>query len=222
MVAPMARRLELKCLFIPATSSPITTHTNHPEVQPEPDSHIWAFGLQMVTVPRLHQTPSFWATFHSFPPTFPLVNLAPATLICFLLFELATWIPDLLEDILAWVLGWVPCIQPVLSSLPVTVQLCLQLFPSCLLLILREIAHHKESWAPKNWCFWTVVLEKTLEGPLDCKEIQPVHPKGNKSWVFIGRTDAEAETPVLWPPDMKSWLIWKDPDIDILTHIYGI
>ena len=71
---------------------------------------------------------------------------------------------------------------------------------------------YKESWAPKNWCFWTVVLEKTLESPLDCKEIQSVHLKGDQSWVFIGRTDAEAETPVLWPPDVKSWLIWKDPD----------
>ena len=71
---------------------------------------------------------------------------------------------------------------------------------------------HKESWVPKNWCFWTVVLEKTLESPLDCKEIQPVHPKGNRSWIFIGRTDAEAGTPVLWPPDAKNWLIWKDPD----------
>ena len=71
---------------------------------------------------------------------------------------------------------------------------------------------YKESWAQKNWCLWTVVLEKTLEGPLDCKEIQPAHPKGDQSWVFIGRTDVEAETPVLWPPDAKSWLIWKDPD----------
>ena len=70
----------------------------------------------------------------------------------------------------------------------------------------------EESWAPKNWCFWTVVLEKTLESPLDCKEIQPVHPKGDQSWVFIGRTDAEAETPILWPPHVKSWLIGKDPD----------
>ena len=70
---------------------------------------------------------------------------------------------------------------------------------------------HRESWVVKNWCFWTVVL-KTLESPLDCKEIQPVHPKGNESWIFIGRTDAEAETPVLWPPHAKSWLIWKDPD----------
>ena len=71
---------------------------------------------------------------------------------------------------------------------------------------------YKESWAPKNWCFWTVVLKKTLESPLDCKEIQGVHPKGNQSWIFIGRTDAEAETPILWPPDAKSWLIWKVPD----------
>ena len=70
----------------------------------------------------------------------------------------------------------------------------------------------EESWVLKNWWFWTVVLEKTLEGPLDCKEIQPVHPKGDQSWVFIGRTDAEAETPVLWPPDAKSWFIGKDPD----------
>ena len=71
---------------------------------------------------------------------------------------------------------------------------------------------YKESWAPKNWCFWTVGLEKTLESPLDCKEIQPVRPKGNQSCVFIGRTDVEAETPIFWPPDAKSWLIWKDPD----------
>ena len=72
---------------------------------------------------------------------------------------------------------------------------------------------YEESWAPKNWCFWTVVLEKTLESPLDCKEIQPVHPKGNQSWMFIGRTDVEAQTPILWPPDAKSWLIWKSPDV---------
>ena len=71
---------------------------------------------------------------------------------------------------------------------------------------------YKESWAPKNWRFWTVVLEKTLESPLDCKEIQPVHPKGDQSWVFIGRTNVEAETPILWPADSKSWLIGKDPD----------
>ena len=76
---------------------------------------------------------------------------------------------------------------------------------------MREL-DYKESWVLKNWCFWTVVLEKTLESPLDCKEIQPVHPKGDQSWVFIGRTDVEAETPILWPPDVKSWPIWKDPD----------
>ena len=71
---------------------------------------------------------------------------------------------------------------------------------------------YKESWAPKNWCLWTVVLEKILESPSDCKEIQPVYPKGNQSWIFIGRTYVEAETPIFWPPDSKSWLIWKDPD----------
>ena len=71
---------------------------------------------------------------------------------------------------------------------------------------------HKEGGSLKNWCFWTMVLEKTLESPLDCKEIQPAHPKGDQFWVFIGRTDVEAETPILWPPDEKSWLIWKDPD----------
>jgi len=71
---------------------------------------------------------------------------------------------------------------------------------------------YKESWALKNWCFWTVVLEKTLESSLDCKEIQPVHPKGNQSWIFFGRTDTETATPILWPPDVKNWLVWKDPD----------
>ena len=71
---------------------------------------------------------------------------------------------------------------------------------------------YKESWALKDWCFWTVVLEKTPESPLDCKEIQPVHPKGNQSWIFIGRTDVEADTPILWPPDGKNWLIGKDLD----------
>ena len=70
----------------------------------------------------------------------------------------------------------------------------------------------KEAGAEESWCFWSMVLEKTPKSPLDCKEIQPVHPKGNQSWIFIGRTDAEAETPILWPPDAKSWLIWKDPD----------
>ena len=69
---------------------------------------------------------------------------------------------------------------------------------------------YKESWVPKNWCFWTVVLEKTLESPLDCKKIKPVKPKGNQSWIFIGRTDAETETPIFWPPDVKNWLAGKD------------
>ena len=71
---------------------------------------------------------------------------------------------------------------------------------------------NKESWVLKNWCFWTVVLEETLESPLDCKDIQAVHPKGNQSWIFIRRTDAKAETPILWPPDARNLLIWKDPD----------
>ena len=71
---------------------------------------------------------------------------------------------------------------------------------------------YKENWAPKNWSFWTVVLEKTFESPLDYKEIQLVHIRGDQSWVFIGKTDAEAETPILWPPDVKNWLIWQEPD----------
>ena len=71
---------------------------------------------------------------------------------------------------------------------------------------------YKESWAQKNWCFWTVVLEKTLESPLDSKEIKPVNPKGNQPWIFIGRTDAEAKIPILWPPDAKNWLIGKELD----------
>ena len=74
------------------------------------------------------------------------------------------------------------------------------------------VLDYKESWVPKNWCFWTMVLEKTLESPLDCKEIQPVNPKENQSWIYIGRADAEAETPILSPPDAKNWLIGKDPD----------
>ena len=71
---------------------------------------------------------------------------------------------------------------------------------------------YKESWALKNWCFWTVVLKKMFASPLDCTEIQPVHPKGNQSWIFIGKTDVKAETPILWAPNVKNWLIWKDPD----------
>ena len=73
---------------------------------------------------------------------------------------------------------------------------------------------YKEGWVPKNWCFWTVVLENTLESPLDCKEMQLIQPKGNQSWIFIGRTDAEAEVPILWPPDTKNWLIGKDLDAE--------
>ena len=72
--------------------------------------------------------------------------------------------------------------------------------------------NYKESWVPKSWCFWSVVLEKTLESPLDCKEIQLVHPKGNQSWIFIGSTDAKSETPILWPPDAKNLLIGKDTE----------
>ena len=77
--------------------------------------------------------------------------------------------------------------------------------------VIMDVRVGLENWALKNWCFWTVVLEKTPESPLDCKEIQPVHPKGDQSWIFIGRADAEAEIPILWPPDAKNWLIWKDP-----------
>ena len=80
---------------------------------------------------------------------------------------------------------------------------------------------YKESWAPKKWYFWTVVLEKILESPLDCKDIQPVPPKGNQSWIFIGRTDVEAETPVLWPPDAKNWLTGKDPDAEKAWRQWG-
>ena len=95
-------------------------------------------------------------------------------------------------------------------SLPTKVHLVKAMFFSSSHIWMLEL-DHKEGWVPKNWCFWTVVLEKTLESPLDCKEIQPVHPK-DQSWVFIGRTDAEAETPVLWPLDVKSQLIGKYPD----------
>ena len=84
--------------------------------------------------------------------------------------------------------------------------------PRCQKPLSLSCKEHKEGWALKNWCFWTVVLEKILENPLECKEIQPVHPKGDKSWVFIRRTDVESEAPILWPPDVKSCLIWKDPD----------
>ena len=84
-------------------------------------------------------------------------------------------------------------------------------FPAVMYVWMWEL-DYKESWVPKIWYFWTAVLKKTLESSLDCKEIQPVHPKGNQSWIFIGRTDTEAETPILWPPNAKNWLIWRDPD----------
>ena len=88
------------------------------------------------------------------------------------------------------------------------IQLKIGIHLNTCLLIMWEL-DYEGSWVPKNWCFWTVVLEKILESPLDCKEIQPVHPKGNQSWMFIGRSDAEAETPILWPPDAKNWLTGK-------------
>ena len=96
-------------------------------------------------------------------------------------------------------------------TLPTKVHLVKAMFFQWLCMAVR-VGLYKESWVLRNWCFWTVVLEKTLESPLDCKEIQPVHPKGDQSGVFIGRADVEAETPILWPPDVNSWLIWKDPD----------
>ena len=104
-------------------------------------------------------------------------------------------------------------LESVLKSTDITLPAKVRLVKA---MVFPVVMYGCESWtikkALKNWCFWTVVLEKTLESTLDCKEIQPVHPKGNQSWVFIGRADVEAETPVLWPPDVKSWLIWKDPD----------
>ena len=101
------------------------------------------------------------------------------------------------------------------KNIPLPTKVCLikaMVFPLVHTSMYECELEYKESWVLKNWCFWTVVLEKTLESPLDCKEIQPVHPRGDQSWIFIGRTDAEAETPILWPSDTKSWLIWKDPD----------
>ena len=95
-------------------------------------------------------------------------------------------------------------------TLPTKVRLLKAIFSSGHVWMWKS--NYEESWVLKNWCFWTVMLEKTLESPLDWKEIQPVYPKGDQSWVFTGRTDVEAETPILWPSDMKSWFIWKDPD----------
>ena len=105
-------------------------------------------------------------------------------------------------------------LDSILKSRDVTLSAKVHLVKAMVFLVIMYGCEldHKESWALKNWCFWTVVLEKTLENPLDCKEIQPVHPKGNQSWMFIGRINAEAETPILWLPDAKNWLFWKDPD----------
>ena len=89
---------------------------------------------------------------------------------------------------------------------------CNQSYGFCSIHVWLWDLDHEGGWAPKNWCFWTVVLEKTLESPLDCNKIQPVHPKENQSWIFNGKTDAKAKTPILWPPDAKNWHIWKDPD----------
>ena len=96
-------------------------------------------------------------------------------------------------------------------TLPIKVYIVKAMFLSCSHVWIWEL-DHKEGWVPKNWCFWAVVLEKTLESPLDCKEIKPIDPKGNQPWIFIGRTDAEIEAPILWPPDVKSWFIRIDPD----------
>ena len=102
-------------------------------------------------------------------------------------------------------------LDSILKSRDITLPTKVHLAKAMVFLVMWELDREK-SWAPKNWCFWTVVLEKTPESLLDCKEIQPVHPEGNQSWIFKQRTDAEAETPVLWPPHAKSWLIGKDPD----------
>ena len=103
-------------------------------------------------------------------------------------------------------------LDSILKSRDITLPTKVRLVKAMIFPVLMSNLDYKENWAPKNWCFWTVVLEKTLEHTLDCKEIQPVHPKGDQSWLFIGRTDVEAETPILWPPDTKSLLIWKHPD----------
>ena len=107
-------------------------------------------------------------------------------------------------------------LDSILKRRDITLQTKVHLVKTMVFLVVMygcESGTIKKSWAPKNWCFWTVVLEKTLESPLDCKEIKPVYPKGNQSWIFIGRTDAEAEAPILWPPDVKNQLIGKDSDV---------
>ena len=104
-------------------------------------------------------------------------------------------------------------LDSILKSRAITLPTKVRLVKAMVFPVVIYGCDYKESWMLKNWCFCTVVFEKTLESPLDCKEIQPVHPKGNESWTFIGRTDAEVETPILWPPDAKNWLIWKDCDV---------
>ena len=96
------------------------------------------------------------------------------------------------------------------SSMPIRLFLAFPVPSNYLHSFPRHV--HKEGWVSKNWCFWTVVLERILESPLDCKKIKPVNPKGNQSWIFIGRTDTEVEASILWPPDAKNWLVWKDSD----------
>ena len=100
----------------------------------------------------------------------------------------------------------------VLKSRDITLPTKVHLVKAVVFPVVMWELDHKESWTLKNWCFWTVVLEQTLESPLDSKEIKPVNPKGNQSWIFIGMTDTEAEAPILWPPDVKNWLSGKDPD----------
>ena len=149
---------------------------------------------------------------------------------CCKTFDYVPWILDNSVSIIGCLLLIERCIQSWVSSLSLATPLNKSVLPSLMSiislfsyitlglslfffsLIFKTELDYKESWVPKNWCFWTMALEKTPESPLDCQEIQPVHPKGDQSWVFIGRTDIEAETPLFWPPDVKSWLIWKDPD----------
>ena len=115
-----------------------------------------------------------------------------------------------LNDLPTWGASWEEAYQYL--CLTQKIRFWLRRLDSYMTTVMIWELDHKESRGPKNWCFWTVVLEKTLESPLDCKEIQLIHPKGNQSWMFIGRTDAEAEAPILWPLDVKNWLIGKDPD----------
>ena len=103
-------------------------------------------------------------------------------------------------------------LDSVLNSKDITLPTKIHIVQAMVFLVVMYGCESWESWVPKNWYFWTMVLEKTLDSPVDCKEIQLVHPKGDQSWVFIGRTDAEAEAPILWPPDANNWLIGKDPD----------